>query len=103
MLPFFDADFDTAGITPKVHIHIKKKYIDNDDYNFDKINRGSKACGNLVKWVQAQYAFAPMVWDYKKKEKDYRDKMEKLAQRDSKHQKLVMDVLTAFNSTVPSK
>ena len=30
------------------------KYLSNPDYNFDKVNRASVACGPLVKWAIAQ-------------------------------------------------
>ena len=30
------------------------KYLSNPDYNFEKVNRASLACGPLVKWAIAQ-------------------------------------------------
>ena len=30
------------------------KYLSNPDYNFEKVNRASLACGPLVKWSVAQ-------------------------------------------------
>jgi dynein heavy chain 1 len=30
------------------------KYINNPDYDFEKVNRASLACGPLVKWATAQ-------------------------------------------------
>lgn len=30
------------------------KYLNNPDYNFEKVNRASLACGPLVKWAIAQ-------------------------------------------------
>ena len=30
------------------------KYLSNPDYNFEKVNRASVACGPLVKWAIAQ-------------------------------------------------
>jgi hypothetical protein len=30
------------------------KYLNNPDYNFDKVNRASQACGPMVKWAIAQ-------------------------------------------------
>ena len=30
------------------------KYLGNPDYNFEKVNRASVACGPLVKWAIAQ-------------------------------------------------
>ena len=30
------------------------KYVTNPEYNFEKVNRASQACGPLVKWAIAQ-------------------------------------------------
>jgi len=30
------------------------KYVTNAEYNFEKVNRASQACGPLVKWAIAQ-------------------------------------------------
>lgn len=40
---------------------MKSKYLDNPDYNFEKVNRASLACGPLVKWAIAQLNFADML------------------------------------------
>lgn len=37
------------------------KYLNNPDYNFEKINRASLACGPLVKWAIAQVNYADML------------------------------------------
>jgi hypothetical protein len=29
-------------------------YLDNPEYNFERVNRASQACGPLVKWAIAQ-------------------------------------------------
>lgn len=33
---------------------MKTKYLSNPDYNFEKVNRASLACGPMVKWAIAQ-------------------------------------------------
>jgi dynein heavy chain 1 len=33
---------------------MKKIYLENPEYDFNKINNASKACGPLVKWAKAQ-------------------------------------------------
>lgn len=40
---------------------MRTKYLDNPDYNFEKINRASLACGPLVKWAIAQLNFSSML------------------------------------------
>ena len=33
---------------------MKSRYLSNPDYNFEKVNRASMACGPMVKWAIAQ-------------------------------------------------
>ena len=33
---------------------MKREYLDDPGYNFEAVNRASKACGPLVKWAIAQ-------------------------------------------------
>lgn len=33
---------------------MKTRYLSNPDYNFEKVNRASMACGPMVKWAIAQ-------------------------------------------------
>ncbi|CAH8499822.1 unnamed protein product [Heterobilharzia americana] len=40
---------------------MKKKYISNPDYNFEKVNRASSACGPMVKWAIAQINYADIL------------------------------------------
>lgn len=35
---------------------MKTRYLNNPDYNFEKVNRASLACGPMVKWAIAQVA-----------------------------------------------
>lgn len=36
---------------------MKGRYLSNPDYNFEKVNRASMACGPLVKWAIAQVRY----------------------------------------------
>ena len=40
---------------------MKKKYLANPEYDFEKINRASHACGPMVKWAIAQVSYAEML------------------------------------------
>jgi len=33
---------------------MKNKYLSNPDFNYEKVNRASLACGPMVKWAIAQ-------------------------------------------------
>ena len=37
------------------------KYLNNPDYNFEKVNRASQACGPMVKWAIAQVNYSDML------------------------------------------
>lgn len=41
-------------LSDEVREKMKGRYLSNPDYNFDKVNRASMACGPLVKWATAQ-------------------------------------------------
>lgn len=41
-------------ISEDVRAQMLSKYMSQPDYNFDKVNRASQACGPLVKWAIAQ-------------------------------------------------
>ena len=38
----------------EVREKMKVRYLSNPDYNFEKVNRASMACGPMVKWAIAQ-------------------------------------------------
>lgn len=45
----------------EVREKMKTKYLNNPDYNFEKVNHASNACGPLVKWAMAQIQYADML------------------------------------------
>ena len=54
-------NFETESITDTVRENMHSKYLSNPDYNFEKVNRASLACGPLVKWAIAQFNYADML------------------------------------------
>ena len=38
----------------EVREKMRSRYLSNPDYNFEKVNHASNACGPLVKWAVAQ-------------------------------------------------
>ena len=54
-------NFNTDDISDEVRIQMKRKYLDNPDYDYEKVNRASHACGPLVKWALAQFQYADML------------------------------------------
>ncbi|KAL6254284.1 hypothetical protein P5V15_014899 [Pogonomyrmex californicus] len=55
------SNFSTEDITDEVREKMKSRYLSNPDYNFEKVNRASLACGPMVKWAIAQIEYADML------------------------------------------
>jgi dynein heavy chain 1, cytosolic len=53
---------------------MKTRYLSNPDYNFEKVNRASMACGPMVKWAIAQIEYADML----KRVEPLRDELQSL-------------------------
>lgn len=54
--------FDTDKMmTRNLRAHMRKTYLERPEFNFETVNRASKACGPLVKWVIAQVEFAEIL------------------------------------------
>ncbi|XP_071963522.1 cytoplasmic dynein 1 heavy chain 1-like [Antedon mediterranea] len=54
-------NFSTEDITEQIRKTIQSKYLSDPNYNFEKVNRASLACGPLVKWAIAQISYAEML------------------------------------------
>uniref|UniRef100_A0A915BJF8 Dynein heavy chain, cytoplasmic n=6 Tax=Parascaris univalens TaxID=6257 RepID=A0A915BJF8_PARUN len=75
--------FDTDSITPEI-LKAMEKYTQNPDWDFEKVNRASSACGPMVKWVKAQLLYSDMLMkveplrnELKRLERDAKVKTEK--------------------------
>ncbi|XP_061172861.1 cytoplasmic dynein 1 heavy chain 1-like isoform X1 [Saccostrea echinata] len=53
--------FTTDNISDEIRAKMKSKYLSNPDYNYEKVNRASLACGPMVKWAIAQISYADML------------------------------------------
>lgn len=49
------------SLSDEVREKMKSRYLNNPDYNFEKVNHASNACGPLVKWACAQIQYADML------------------------------------------
>ncbi|SPO30909.1 cytoplasmic dynein heavy chain 2 [Ustilago trichophora] len=55
-------NFDTdRQMTRQIREKMNRDYLSKPDYNFETINRASKACGPLAKWVIAQVRFSEIL------------------------------------------
>jgi dynein heavy chain 1 len=55
-------NFDTnRQMTRSLREKMKNEYLSRPSFNFENVNRASKACGPLVKWVIAQVSFSEIL------------------------------------------
>ncbi|TPX36351.1 hypothetical protein SmJEL517_g01576 [Synchytrium microbalum] len=54
-------NYETSQLTAVIRNEVKTRFIDNPNYNFETVNRASKACGPLVQWVIAQVRYAQIL------------------------------------------
>ncbi|CAG8442752.1 1825_t:CDS:10 [Diversispora eburnea] len=55
--------FDTdVRMTKSMREKMKNEYLSKPAYNYDLVNRASKACGPLVKWVTAQVNYSEILF-----------------------------------------
>ncbi|TYZ65491.1 hypothetical protein PybrP1_001542, partial [[Pythium] brassicae (nom. inval.)] len=55
-------NFDSQKLTARQRHTIQTNYIDNaEDFEYDKVNRASKACGPLYKWVVSQISYTTIL------------------------------------------
>lgn len=55
-------NFDTAAqMTKQLRENMKKDFLSRPSYNFETVQRASKACGPLVKWAIAQVRFSEIL------------------------------------------
>merc|ERR1719295_2008400 len=53
--------FDTNKVSSKVRDKVIKKYINDEKWTFEAVNKASKVAGPLVLWVKSQVKFAHLL------------------------------------------
>ncbi|GAA5943977.1 hypothetical protein JCM3775_004729 [Rhodotorula graminis] len=54
-------NFDTAQLTRHLRDKMRAEYLSRPSFTFETVNRASKACGPLVKWVIAQVNYSSIL------------------------------------------
>lgn len=49
--------FDSSMMTPELISFIEQEYMSRPAFNYERVDRASRACGPLLKWVVAQLAY----------------------------------------------
>ncbi|XP_069694728.1 dynein heavy chain, cytoplasmic isoform X3 [Periplaneta americana] len=95
------SNFSTEDITDDVREKMKSRYLSNPDYNFEKVNRASMACGPMVKWAIAQINYADML----KRVEPLRDELHSLevqAQENKNRGEDVTNLITQLEHSIAS-
>lgn len=88
-----------TSISDDVREKMKTRYLSNPDYNFDKVNRASMACGPMVKWAIAQVEYADML----KRVEPLREELsslERQADVNIKHGKEVKELVAQLEQSI---
>merc|ERR1711933_268094 len=86
-------NFDTYTLTKATRQKVYKKYAGKEDFCYDRVYEGSKACGNLVLWVLSQIKYSRVLDIIIPLEKEVR----KLKKDSKKKQKLAKQLLKSVN------
>ncbi|KAJ2996813.1 hypothetical protein HDV02_006191 [Globomyces sp. JEL0801] len=54
-------NYDTSSLTQRLRDEISSNYLNDPSYTFETIDRASKACGPLAKWVMAQVQYSAIL------------------------------------------
>ena len=54
-------NYNTASLSRKIIDEIESSYMNHPSFNFETVNRASKACGPLLQWVVAQVRYASIL------------------------------------------
>lgn len=95
------SNFSTEDITDDVREKMRTRYLSNPDYNFEKVNRASMACGPMVKWAIAQIEYADML----KRVEPLRNELQALedqAQHNVKAGNEIRDLIAALEKSIAS-
>lgn len=93
-------NFDTdRQMTRSVRERMKREYLTKPDYNFETINRASKACGPLAKWVIAQVHFSEIL-DRVGPLREEVDSLETQAQETKEQAGTIVDMIAELEASI---
>jgi dynein heavy chain 1 len=87
-------NFQTENISPQTKSKMEQRFLNNPDYDFNKINNASQACGPLVKWATAQIQYADMLH----KVEPLRDELKSLEDTAKVNEKKAKDLESVIQS-----
>ncbi|KAF5301350.1 hypothetical protein FQA39_LY10748 [Lamprigera yunnana] len=93
--------FSTEDISDEVRERMRSKYLNNPDYNFEKVNHASNACGPLVKWAIAQIEYADVLKKVEPLREELR-RLEKQTNENKKHGEQVKNLISQLEQSIAS-
>lgn len=93
-------NFDTERqMTPAIREKMRRDYLSKPGYDFETINRASKACGPLAKWVIAQVHFSEIL-DRVGPLRDEVDSLEQQAAETKQHAVHLADMIQELEADI---
>lgn len=86
-------------MTPQHRVKMRRDYLSNDDFTFEKVNRASKACGPLVQWVEAQVTYSEIL-DRVGPLREEVAQLEEEALQTKANAKMIEDTLAALEQSI---
>lgn len=80
--------YDTNKMKEKTRKKIKKEFLANPDFTYERVNKSSKVGGPLVLWVKAQIKFAHVLDSVEPMTKEIKELKEMMVQRQGEAEKL---------------
>ncbi|EGG20698.1 cytoplasmic dynein heavy chain [Cavenderia fasciculata] len=93
-------DYDTKKqLTNKIRDAVMKQYVQDPNFNYEAVNRASKACGPLVKWVSAQATYSEIL-DRVKPLREEVEQLEVAANSLKTKQEELVNTIDSLNSSI---
>lgn len=85
-------EFDTRNLLPKCKQELIDNYVNEKDYNYERVMKASKVCGPLVLWVQSHVKYSALLLRVKPME-DEVQLLSKNLVRDKIKAKALLDIV----------
>ena len=93
-------NFDTnTQMTKQLRELMKKDFLSRPSYNFETVNRASKACGPLVKWVLAQVHFSEIL-DKVEPLRNEVQSLEEQAEKAKEHSSTILTMIQELEKSI---
>ncbi|WVQ81477.1 hypothetical protein IAT38_003601 [Cryptococcus sp. DSM 104549] len=92
-------NFDTKKMSKSVRDRMMRDYISRPTFNFETVNRASRACGPLVQWVIAQVRFSEILDKVAPLRQEVAS-LEEQAENTKKQAQVVMETVSELEASI---